>query len=114
MKTLEDAIALAALAHKGQVDKAGEAYICHPLRLMLTMTSEAERMVAVLHDAVEDTHVTLDALETGDYLSFRYGFLKNRRQKAPKCEKQKRCHPELAKDLCVIRAILQRFFASSG
>lgn len=67
MKTLEDAIALAALAHKGQVDKAGEAYICHPLRLMLTMTTEAERMVAVLHDAVEDTDVTLASLEAVGY-----------------------------------------------
>jgi len=57
--TLEDAIALALEAHRGQVDKAGEVYILHPLRLMLAMTTEAERMVAVLHDVVEDSSVTL-------------------------------------------------------
>jgi (p)ppGpp synthase/HD superfamily hydrolase len=62
MSTLEDAIALAALAHHGQVDKAGEAYILHPLRVMLRTGSDLERMVAVLHDVVEDTPYTLDAL----------------------------------------------------
>src|SRR5947208_2434495 len=62
MPTLEDAIALAALAHHGQVDKAGAPYILHPLRLMLRMRTNDERMVAVLHDAVEDTPYTLDGL----------------------------------------------------
>jgi len=62
MPTLEDAIALAALAHHGQVDKASAPYILHPLRLLLRMETEAERIVAVLHDVVEDTPYTLDAL----------------------------------------------------
>ena len=62
MATLEDAIALAALAHHGQKDKAGAPYILHPLRLMLRMGSDVERMAAVLHDVVEDTPYTLDAL----------------------------------------------------
>lgn len=52
--TLEDAIAIAANAHKGQFDKAGAPYILHPLRIMLKMKSEAAMIVAVLHDAVED------------------------------------------------------------
>jgi hypothetical protein len=41
MPSLEDAIALAALAHHGQVDKAGVPYILHPLRVMLRMATDA-------------------------------------------------------------------------
>jgi (p)ppGpp synthase/HD superfamily hydrolase len=51
---LEKAIEIAVSAHKGQVDKAGQPYILHPLRLMFQMDTEAERIVAVLHDVVED------------------------------------------------------------
>jgi (p)ppGpp synthase/HD superfamily hydrolase len=54
MSTLERAIAIAAEAHAGQVDKAGAPYVLHPLRMMLTLSSNAERIVAVLHDLVED------------------------------------------------------------
>lgn len=59
---LERAIELAVLHHRGQVDKAGEPYILHPLRLMLTMQTEIERIVAVLHDIVEDTPITFNDL----------------------------------------------------
>jgi GTP diphosphokinase / guanosine-3',5'-bis(diphosphate) 3'-diphosphatase len=62
MSTLERAIAIAAEAHAGQVDKAGAAYILHPLRVMLRMRTESERIAAVLHDVVEDTPWTLEAL----------------------------------------------------
>jgi (p)ppGpp synthase/HD superfamily hydrolase len=62
MATLERAIALAATAHAGQVDKAGQPYILHPLRVMLRVVSEHERIAAVLHDVVEDTSVTLQVL----------------------------------------------------
>ena len=48
------AIAIAYAAHEGQVDKAGLPYILHPLRLMMQMDTNAERMVALLHDVVED------------------------------------------------------------
>ena len=54
MSTLERAITIAATAHAGQIDKAGAPYILHPLRVMLRVSSEAERIVAVLHDVVED------------------------------------------------------------
>jgi (p)ppGpp synthase/HD superfamily hydrolase len=54
MATLARAIAIAAQAHEDQVDKAGQPYILHPLRVMLRMTNDVERMVAVLHDVVED------------------------------------------------------------
>jgi GTP diphosphokinase / guanosine-3',5'-bis(diphosphate) 3'-diphosphatase len=60
--TIERAIAIAAEGHAGQVDKAGQPYILHPLRIMLTLSNNHERMAAVLHDVVEDTHVTIDEL----------------------------------------------------
>ncbi|QAT82840.1 GTP pyrophosphokinase [Corallococcus coralloides] len=62
MPTLEDAIALAVAAHQGQRDKAGQPYILHPLRVMLRLSSDAERTVAILHDVVEDTPYTLERL----------------------------------------------------
>jgi (p)ppGpp synthase/HD superfamily hydrolase len=64
MSTLERAISLAAEAHAGQVDKAGQPYILHPLRVMLRMSTEQEQIAAVLHDVVEDTNVTLAQLAT--------------------------------------------------
>jgi len=51
---LERAIAIAAAAHADQVDKAGAPYISHPLRVMRAQDSEDARIVAVLHDVVED------------------------------------------------------------
>ena len=62
MSNLEEAIALATRAHQGQTDKAGAPYIFHPLRIMQRMDSEEAKMVAVLHDVVEDTPVTLKEL----------------------------------------------------
>ncbi|MBC8999349.1 HD domain-containing protein [Pseudomonas sp. N40(2020)] len=61
-QTLERAIAIAATAHAGQVDKGGAPYILHPLKVMLRMTTLEERIVAVLHDVVEDCDISLDDL----------------------------------------------------
>ena len=64
LATLEDAVALAAQKHKGQVDKAGAPYILHPLRVLLSpyLTNDNERMAAALHDVVEDCGVTWEDL----------------------------------------------------
>lgn len=62
MPTLERAIEIAARAHAGQVDKAGQPYILHPLRLMLAVQGLHARMAAVLHDVVEDTPLGFDDL----------------------------------------------------
>ncbi len=62
MSTLEQAIALAAEKHAGQADKAGQPYILHPLRVMLNVETEEQKIVAVLHDVLEDTATTLDEL----------------------------------------------------
>jgi (p)ppGpp synthase/HD superfamily hydrolase len=51
---LERAIQIAAEAHEGQRDKAGEPYVLHPLRVMFGLRSDEERMVGVLHDVVEN------------------------------------------------------------
>lgn len=59
MSTLERAIAVAAKAHEGQHDKGGTAYILHPLRVMLRVQTTEQRIVAVLHDVLEDTSMSL-------------------------------------------------------
>ncbi|MCU4744678.1 HD domain-containing protein [Natronoglomus mannanivorans] len=63
MNDLERAIRLATEAYAGQTDKAGETYIRHPLRLMSQMETETERIVAVLHDVVEDSDYELEDIE---------------------------------------------------
>lgn len=60
--TLEDAIALAVDAHKGQKDKVGQPYIVYPLRVMSRCDTEVERIVAILHDVVEDTDYSMKDL----------------------------------------------------
>jgi len=59
---LERAIVIAAEAHAGQADKGGQPYILHPLRVMLSLGAEEERIVAVLHDVVEDSDWTFEGL----------------------------------------------------
>ena len=53
MSTLEKAIALAATQHAGQLDKGGQPYILHPLRLMLQFSNPTLQIIAVLHDILE-------------------------------------------------------------
>lgn len=62
MSTIEHAIAFAATSHKGQLDKVGAPYIFHPLRIMLRLEGEEEKMAAVLHDVIEDCSCSLDQL----------------------------------------------------
>lgn len=59
---LERAIEIAAGAHRGQRDKAGEPFILYPLRVMNACSTASERIVAVLHDVVEDSDWTLEGL----------------------------------------------------
>jgi guanosine-3',5'-bis(diphosphate) 3'-pyrophosphohydrolase len=67
MSSLEEAIAIAARAHAGQVDKARQPYILHPLKVMLRLQATKERIAAVLHDVVEDTPITLDDLRAAGF-----------------------------------------------
>ena len=62
MQLLSKAINLAMQAHAGQVDKAGMPYIGHVMRVMQAGKTIDEKIVGVLHDVVEDTTWTFDAL----------------------------------------------------
>lgn len=62
MSTLNLAIQIAAGAHSGQYDKAGQPYILHPLRVMMQLKTEDEQIVGVLHDVLEDTDITVSDL----------------------------------------------------
>jgi len=67
MSTLEKAISLATDAHNGQEDKNGDPYILHPLRVMARVEPETEKIVAVLHDIIEDTDYTIENLREKGY-----------------------------------------------
>ena len=56
------AMVLAYNAHHGQFDKGGVPYIFHPIHLAEQMDDEISTCVALLHDTVEDTPVTLEDL----------------------------------------------------
>ena len=59
---LERAIKLAQKYHKGQFDKGGNPYIEHPLRVMEGVESIDEKILAVLHDVLEDCDASRDEL----------------------------------------------------
>lgn len=57
------AMQIAYAAHHGQVDQSGTPYIFHPIHLAEQMTDEISTCAALLHDTIEDTDVTLEALQ---------------------------------------------------
>lgn len=59
---IERAIQIAVAAHAGIKDKGGKPYILHPIKVMMRVETEEEQIVAILHDVVEDTDWTFDAL----------------------------------------------------
>lgn len=67
MSLLEEAIRICVEAHRGQVDRAGAPYSLHPLRMMFRVQTESEKIVALLHDVVEDTDWTLDRLREAGF-----------------------------------------------
>ena len=58
------AISLTAEKFKNKVDKKGEPYILHCLRVMNKMNPKDKelQMIAIMHDLIEDTDVTLSQL----------------------------------------------------
>lgn len=58
----ELALQIAQKAYAGQVDKAGKDYILHPMTVASYMDTDTEKAIAYLHDVLEDTDVTVDAL----------------------------------------------------
>ena len=56
------ALELVVEKHKNQTDKAGNPYILHPLHVMENVNSKEGKIVAILHDIIEDTDITEDYL----------------------------------------------------
>ncbi|MBK5227103.1 MAG: bifunctional (p)ppGpp synthetase/guanosine-3',5'-bis(diphosphate) 3'-pyrophosphohydrolase [Actinobacteria bacterium] len=67
LKTIERAFEIADHCHAGQLRKSGDAFITHPLGVGLILAQlgmdEATVAAALLHDAVEDTDLTLTEVE---------------------------------------------------
>ena len=61
-KMLQFAIKLAVEAHSLQTRHNGDPYILHPMRVMLQMVTIRLKIVAILHDVVEDTSITLEEI----------------------------------------------------
>lgn len=63
---IENALSLAQKAHHDQFRKSGEAYIVHPVLVAAIVANitgdEAMVIAALLHDVVEDTHITADEI----------------------------------------------------
>jgi len=62
--TVGKAIQFAARAHAEQFDKLGIPYIEHCLTVMQMFEADLDRKVALLHDTIEDTDLTLDDLRS--------------------------------------------------
>ena len=58
------ALEICYAAHHGQRDKSGCPYVFHPFHLAEQMKDEDSTAVALLHDVVEDTDVTLEQLKS--------------------------------------------------
>lgn len=63
MLKLIKALLVAIKAHQGQKDKGGKPYILHPIRVALNVKGKDEKIVALLHDVIEDTSYTIEDLE---------------------------------------------------
>ena len=64
---LAKALNIAYSAHQGQIDKGGIPYIQHPIRVALNCLTDDEKIVALLHDVIEDTNVTVEELRQAGF-----------------------------------------------
>jgi len=58
------AYCIAKKAHKGQKDKGGKPYIKHPVYVAKRVKGRDAKIVALLHDTIEDTSVTYDYIKS--------------------------------------------------
>jgi len=63
-KLLSKAIEISAKSHSGQLDKCNKPYILHPIRVMNHCREINEKIVAILHEVIEFTDVTLEYLSS--------------------------------------------------
>ena len=61
-KLLDKAALICVSKHQDQRDKAGRAYFQHPMRVAMRCATDEEKIVALLHDTIEDTDVTPEYL----------------------------------------------------
>lgn len=61
-KLLDKAAIICVTKHQGQRDKMGVSYFLHPMRVAMRCESVYEKIVALLHDTIEDTDITADYL----------------------------------------------------
>lgn len=61
-RLLDKAAMICVTKHAGQRDKMGCAYFQHPMRVAMRCHTDEEKMVALLHDTIEDTDVTAEYL----------------------------------------------------
>ena len=62
MANLQRALEIAVESHKNQKQKDGTPYAFHPINLSMSLESEEQKIVALLHDVVEDTDWTFEDL----------------------------------------------------
>jgi len=63
MADFDEALVLVSINFRGVTDKSGAPYVLHCIRAMMSVESLDAKMVAVMHDLVEDTPVTLEDLK---------------------------------------------------
>ena len=68
-KLTKKALKISFNAHKNQVDKSGMPYVYHPFHLAEQMDDEYSTCVALLHDVVEDTDITIEDLKSDGFPS---------------------------------------------
>lgn len=68
-KSLNKMITIATLEHNGQFDRGGMPYILHPLQVMHLLNTQDEELqvIAVGHDLLEDTNITVQDLEDAGF-----------------------------------------------
>ncbi len=62
MPLFNKAVEIATKAHQGQTDKSGKSYIGHVMRVSLGCKTQKSKVIALLHDVVEDTPITPEQL----------------------------------------------------
>lgn len=58
------ALLIAIRAHEGQKDKSEREYVMHPIRVAERCKNPRAKIVALLHDTIEDTDVTAEYLRS--------------------------------------------------
>lgn len=64
---LKKALDICLNKHSGQVDKSGKEYFIHPVTVALLCDTTKEKIVALLHDVIEDTDYTFTDLKNDGF-----------------------------------------------